>query len=161
MDSNNKKKGKAWLKGGIIGALVCLALGLFYVAVYFPIVENDNGSLPNKALALPLVTGHVVPLFSGFIIPHDLFCPKTEVNYSSWMAKGVPGLETDDLPECVPMVKEGVDGCAYGKYTSATIDCAHVSEKIVTVGSIVLLFVVYFVLGSIIALIIEKKKNAK
>jgi hypothetical protein len=63
-----------WLRGGIIGASVCVSLFLFYLFIYFPVIDkiyaNDivkYGGTPNWTLALPTYTGHFFPFFSGFI----------------------------------------------------------------------------------------------
>jgi hypothetical protein len=63
-----------WLRGGIIGVIVCASLFLFYIFLYFPVIDkvyaNDiikYGGTPNWTLVLPMYTGHFFPFFSGFI----------------------------------------------------------------------------------------------
>lgn len=68
-------KGSPWLKGGIIGVIVCVVFFLFYLFIYFPVIDkiyaNDiakYGGTPGWTLVLPTYTGHFFSLFSGFML---------------------------------------------------------------------------------------------
>jgi hypothetical protein len=66
---------KIWLKCGIIGVAICLALFVFYLFIYFPIINMiyvDDiaryGGTPGWTTNIPFFTGHFFPFFSGFIL---------------------------------------------------------------------------------------------
>lgn len=68
-------KRSLWLRGGITGVIVCVVLSLFYLFVYFPVIDkiyaNDivkYGGTPNWTLTLPMYTGHFFSFFSSFIL---------------------------------------------------------------------------------------------
>jgi len=71
---------KLWLRGGIIGVIVCVALFLFYLFIYFPTIDKiytedieKYSGPPAWTTTVALVTGHLFPLLSGFIIPYGFF----------------------------------------------------------------------------------------
>ncbi len=133
---------KIWLRGGIIGIFVCLILSLFYLFLYFPLIDSIQGSaMSNSFLIPPLITGHAFPLFSTFIIPYGWLCEFTEPSCINWAAKGVPGatpwtLETGEQGYCVEQIM------------NPTSQCAEVSEMLGFWGLVILLFAIYFVIGA-------------
>ena len=142
---------KLWLRGGIIGIIVCLVLGLFNLFVYFPIINRVyEGMIPNWALLPPMITGHVFPFFSHFMIPYGWLCKFTEVTCTSWSVESAPG--------AIPWTTEGQVGYCIQQTMTPTSSCADLSEIIGFFGLIILLFVAYFLIGTTIGLIIQKKK---
>lgn len=66
---------KTWLKSGVIGIVICATLFLFYIFVYFPIIDRiyaddiaKYGGTPNWTLSIPFYTGHFFPFFSSFML---------------------------------------------------------------------------------------------
>lgn len=58
-----------WLRGGIIGILVCLVLAVFYMTVYNALLIQffPDGQLPTYSLILPMITGHFFVLGAHFV----------------------------------------------------------------------------------------------
>lgn len=68
-------KNKFWLKSGINGSIVCFSFFLFYIFIYFPVIDKiyandilDYGGTPNWTMNIPLITGHFFIIFSSFIL---------------------------------------------------------------------------------------------
>jgi len=144
---------KLWLQGGIIGVIICIALFIFNILIYFPVINSiyeDN--IPQFTLILPMATGHFFPIFSDFIVPYGFLCEFTVPICTSWSAfqemGSVPwALETGEAGYCVVQTMTPTDACA------------NLSEIIGFLGLLLLLLVVYFILGAIIGMIIEKLKK--
>jgi hypothetical protein len=142
---------KLWLRGGIIGIIVCLVLGLFNLFVYFPIINRVyEGMIPNWVLLPPTITGHAFPIFSHFMIPYGWLCKFTEVTCTSWSVESAPG--------AIPWITEGQAGYCIQQTMTPTSSCADLSEIVGFFGLVILLFVAYFLIGTTIGLIIQKKK---
>jgi hypothetical protein len=144
---------KLWLRGGIIGTIICVVLFGFYIKFYFPLFESEPG-LPAWAMTLPLVTGHLYPVLSGFVIPYGLFCPKTEPICTQWNAGYTPNCSR-------PYTMEGVAGCCMNTLLQPTTACAERSEKIGFFALSSILVIIYFFIGAIIGLWLEKRKSKK
>lgn len=151
MKSVNKIWSKPYLKCGVIGIIICLILFLFNLYVYFPLVTDAEGVVSNWALLPPLVTGHLFPLMSIFIVPYGLFCEFTEPNCVLWSAGSVPN--------CVPWKMEGIQGCCQEQIMQPTTACADFSDKIGFIGLSALLFLGYFLVGALIGKRIWKKNK--
>lgn len=134
------KRMKPWLRGGLIGVAVCIALFLFYIFVYFPIGSKVfNGMLPYAFLLLPLITGHVFVVMAHFVLPYGWMCQFTEVRCQEWRA---------------------VEGCV-NEIARPTAECANMSEW-VGLGLLALtLLVLYFVVGAAIATFLSRRKKKK
>jgi len=142
---------KIWLRGGIIGVIVCLVLGLFNLFIYFPIINSVYGGIiPNWVLIPPMITGHTFPMLSHFIIPYGWLCKFSETICTGWSAESAPG--------AIPWTMEGQAGYCIQQTMTPTSSCADLSEMVGFFGLILLLFVMYFVIGAIVGLIIQKKK---
>ncbi len=103
--------------------------------------------MPSYATILPTVTGHSIPLFSHFIIPHGLFCEGTEKQCTAWVAEEY----LDEFPEvtsCDPAELYGVEYCCTNWEYTATEECATRTEQIASYGAIILLIGVYFAIGA-------------
>lgn len=143
---------KLWLRGGIIGVIVCLVLGLFNLFIYFPIVNKVNGGMiPNWALLPPMITGQAFPILSHFIIPYGWLCKFSEVTCTFWSVKSAPG--------AIPWTMEGQAGYCIEQTMIPTSSCANLSETVGFFGLILILFVAYFFIGAIIGMFIQKKKR--
>lgn len=143
---------KTWLSYGIIGVIVCLVLGLFNLFVYFPIINNIYGdNIPEGALVLPMITGHAFPILSHFIMPNSWLCKSSVPTCISWSAENTPG--------GVPWTVEGKEGYCTQQTMSPTESCANFSEIANFSLITLILFVIYFGIGAIIGLIIQKKKK--
>lgn len=157
---NIKLPKKPWLRGGIISAGICVLLFLFYLFVYFPIIEKvyseqtaSDGTLPAWSTTIPLVTGHLFPLFSHFIWPYSLLCEFTESRCVSWAA-------SDLAPNCaVPWVEEGQQGCCLQLIKEPTSACEARSEMIGFGSLSLLLIAIYFVIGAGIGWFVGRRKK--
>ena len=152
-------KKPAWLKGGIIGIGVCLALFIFYL-IYIPVVTDSSGLLSDNAMLLPTITGHTFPLFAGFIVPYGLFCEKSVQECTYWVSTDFAVEENISCHN--PWEMEETTGCCVTKIKTPTEFCANVSEAIGFFGLLFILFGVYFSIGAGIAKTVEiKNKNKK
>jgi hypothetical protein len=158
-----------WLKGGLIGVGICIALFFFYIFMYFPLVENDIG-IPNNALILPMVTGHALPILSHFIVPYGFLCEDSVKHCTAWVSEAFVEdyeeglLPQDALPKdyvCDPLVQEGVQGCCTTWTDSPTTTCSNISEGVGFFGSLILLLGIYFGIGAVVGRIIQKRKSKK
>lgn len=149
---------KPWLRGGIIGAGICVLLFLFYFFAYFPVIEQEyldssSGTIPAWSTTLPLFTGHLFPLFSHFIWPYGLLCELTESRCVSWAA-------SDLAPGCaVPWVEEGQQGCCLQLIKEPTPACEARSEMIGFISLSSLLLAAYFVIGAVVGWFLSRKKK--
>ncbi|MBI4453735.1 hypothetical protein HY636_03770 [Candidatus Woesearchaeota archaeon] len=156
---------KRILIGGAIGVAICLLLFLFYIFVYFPLIDtvyysdSTDGSTPQWLLMPPTITGHSFPLFSHFIIEGTsvttMFCKATNpecVNWGNW------ALLNKDMAGCdTPWIMEGTAGCCVEKIMAPDESC---SEKVEIAGFAILaglLLVIYFILGAVVALLTQKR----
>jgi len=147
-----------WLRGGLIGVGIFIALFFFYIYVYFPLVENNVG-IPNNALILPMITGHAFPILSHFFVPYGFLCEFREEHCISWSSYYAINEESGS---CVkPLVIEGVEGCCTTLTPQPTSFCASLSEKVGFFGMITLLLGIYFGIGAAIGKIIQKRKFKK
>ncbi|MDP3698696.1 MAG: hypothetical protein Q8R47_03845 [Nanoarchaeota archaeon] len=152
----------AWLKGGIKGSIICVILFLFYLLIYFPVINNIYaediaiyGGTPAWTTAIPLFTGHLFPLFSGFVVPYGFFCKSTEPICTQWVIEDIAAEEGLD---CVPWIDgEGGAGCCIEQSTAPTDTCAKISDGVGFAGLMILLMGIYFVIGAIIGRIIHQK----
>lgn len=143
---------KLWLRGGIIGVLICVVLFFFYVSVLLPNI--DRSALPQWILVLTLATGHLFVIFSGFIIPYGFLCKFTVPTCSNWSAYPQPGsvpwkLDTGELGYCTLQTMAPTDACA------------RLSEMVGFWGLAILLLTVYFAIGALIGYVIQKRKKSK
>lgn len=156
-----QKSKKLWLKGGIIGALICIILFFFYIFAYFPILERvykddieKTGSTPMWTLAIPAATGHLFPFFSMFIVPYGFLCDFTEPICTTWSAIEEPGstpwkLETGEAGYCVEQTLTPTDSCA------------NVSDQVGFWGLATGLLAIYFAIGTAIGGIVQKRRNSR
>lgn len=155
---NVKLPKKPWLRGGVIGAGICILLFLFYFFVYFPVIEQayaeqiaSEGTLPSWATTIPTFTGHLFPLFSHFILPYGFGCEFTESRCVHWAA-------SDFAPNCaVPWVEEGQQGCCLQLIKEPTPACEARSELISFVSLSLILLAVYFVIGAVVGWALNKR----
>ncbi len=156
-----------WLRGGMIGAVVCVILFLFYLFVYFPVIDTiyaerlaTEGSTPTWATAIPLVTGHFFPLFSHFIVEGysvvPMFCEETESHCVSWVAE-------EYAPESgvlctIPWTEEGIPGCCVRLIRTPTSACDKRVEEVGFFALVLMLIGIYFILGALIGWIVQKRK---
>ncbi len=151
MVKKRSKSKKYVLRGGLIGLFVCLVLFVFYMFLYFPIIENGyRGVMSGWVLVIPLVTGHAFPLLSHFIVPYGFFCKLTKPECVNWVA--------DKDLHCVPWTMEGVEGCCREKVMTPTSACDQMSERIGFWGLTIILFGIYFMIGAGIGLIKQKRR---
>ncbi len=142
---------KLWIRGGIIGVIVCLILSIFNLFVYFPIIDSVfGGMIPNWALVLPIVTGHAFPILSHFIVPYGWFCKFTESTCTSW--------NIDSTPGAIPWTNDGTAGYCIERTMSPTSSCENLSEMVGFWGLVLLLFIAYFAIGAIVGFVIQKKR---
>lgn len=148
---------KLWLRGGIIGIIVCVVLFLFYVFVYFPVIDKvyaedvaTYGGTPAWTTSIPMVTGHLFLLFSGFVVPHGFLCEFTEPVCTSWSVINGSG--------SVPWIVEGQAGYCAEQTMTPTNSCAKLSETAGFWGLVAILLGVYFAIGATVGGFIQKRK---
>ncbi len=148
---------RLWLRGGIIGAIVCIVLFLFYIFIYFPTIDKiyaedikAYGGTPAWTTTVPLMTGHFFPLLSHFIVPYGFLCEFKEPICTSWSATNEPG--------GVPWTMEGQAGYCIEQTMTPTDSCANLSEAIGFWGLAAMLLGIYFVIGAAIGGFIQKRK---
>ncbi len=140
---------KPYLRGGIIGIIICLILFLFNLYVYFPLVTNAEGVVSSWALVPPLITGQLFPMLSIFIVPYGLFTEPTCVLWSAEYS----------YPDCIPWETEGVQGCCQEQVMQPTAACDKLSDQIGFIGLSVLLFLAYFLVGALMGKYVGKMRK--
>ncbi len=158
---NNSKK-TIWL-GGAIGVVVCALLFLFYQFVYFPAFQTaDNDTDPSWLLIPPTITGHVFPFTSHFLIEGfsvvNVFCRATNPECVLFA--------TEHEKDCTkPWVSEDPDtgektaGCCLSQIMTPDESCAEKVDIAGFIGLTILLAIVYFIVGALIAQQIQKKRR--
>ena len=149
---------KLWLRGGIIGAVVCVALFLFYTFIFFPIINNlyeedieSYGRTPTWTTTIPLLTGHLFVFFSHDLAPSSLLCKSTEPMCLRW--------ESAELTSSgVPMVIDGQVGYCVDQVMVPAESCAELSEQVGFWMFALLLILIYFGLGAAIGGSMQKGK---
>lgn len=152
---------RPWLRGGIIGAVICVVLFVFYLFVYFPIIDKayadqleKTGASPAWTTTIPLSTGHLWLYFlhDGAYGLASSICP-TEPQCYSW---SVPDL----APNClVPWKEEGIQGCCTGLDYVPKRPCTTYVENATMIMFILLLIGIYFLLGAGIGWVWGKKRS--
>lgn len=147
-----------WLKGGIAGLLVCVVLFLFYVFLYFPLFTDDTtGTISNKALVLPMITGQGFLILSHFIIPSGFLCEDSVKECTGWSVE-------ENLPEdyvCDPLVRESVEGCCTSWTYYPTDTCSILSERVGFFGLMIFLLGIYFMAGALIFRMMYQRKTKR
>ncbi|MDO8643006.1 MAG: hypothetical protein Q7R76_05525 [Candidatus Woesearchaeota archaeon] len=142
---------KPWLRGGVIGAALCVVLFLFYLFVFVPLTHSvysdqiaSTGFAPEWTTNIPLYTGHLIVAF--YIEPlggefASSVCPK-EPNCYSWSA-------ADFVPNCAtPWKMEGQNGCCTGLAYVPKEPCAQYVQNGTGIALSLLLVGIYFVVGA-------------
>lgn len=149
---------KRWIKGGLLGFILCVILFLFYIYVYFPMINahyaediETYGGTPAWTTVPPLITGHFFPMLSGFIVPYGFMCEFTEPVCTYW--------SIDPEYSSVPWTMDGQAGYCIEQTLTPTDACATASEHIGFWALASALGGVYFAIGAIIGNITEKKKE--
>lgn len=152
---------KQWMKGGIVGAAVCALLFGFYLFLYFPAIylsvqANPDREEPSWELILPTATGHIFPFMTHFAIEGssipDAVCKETETHCLAWSLEyengGVPWTDA-----------EGGAGYCLMQETSPLSSCVERVEGAASMIALIALESVYFAIGAIVAVVIEKRKK--
>lgn len=141
-----------WLRGGLIGVIICIALGFFYIFAYFPTVDkyrDEEGIAPAWTQTLPTITGHFLPLYSSFIVPYGFLCEFSETTCTQWAA--------DEIPGSTPWTLDGQAGYCIAETPIPTSRCAAISETVGFFALSFLLLAIYFFIGAFIGKICAKK----
>ena len=147
-----------WLKGGMIGVVICILLFLFYVMAYFPLLtDTSSGMMSNSALFLPMVTGHAFPILSHFIVPYGFLCEFSEESCTAWSSS--EALREHSGSCLKPMVMEGVEGCCTTLTPQPTPFCDSLSEAVGFFGFVLLLLGIYFGIGAVVARMVYRKRK--
>lgn len=164
---------KPLLKGGIIGAAICVLLFLFYILVYFPIIDkvyaNDiavHGGTPGWTTDIPMYTGHLFPLFSHFVVEGmampDRLCTVTgevEQHCGSWIHK-----DYYTGRNCIPWGSDNPDiaatfeGCCIDLVMTPTAECDERVELLGFFVLVLLLISVYFAIGAVVGWLVGRRK---
>jgi hypothetical protein len=152
---------KPWMQGGLIASTICALLFGFYLFVYFPIFagvsrENQENNESDIILALPIITGHIVPFISHFILEDNAIasrvCTETKTECVHWSLAyeegGVPWTNRD-----------GTAGYCLQQETSPLSSCTERVQAVGTIGLIALLEMIYFIAGAGIATMLERRKK--
>lgn len=153
---------KPWLRGGIIGAGICVLLFLFYFFVYFPVIDNvyaeqlaSQGSTPAWTTALPTFTGHLIFAFliepTGYSLSKQVCATNSVCN--NWV-------HADLAPDCfMPWKEEGVDGCCLSPSTEPVEPCGRYVRNITSLSLILFLIAIYFLIGAGIGWFVGRRKK--
>jgi hypothetical protein len=152
---------KTALFGGIIGVVFCVLLFIFYIFVYFPIFSTENDDTDPSWLYLPpTITGHTFVLLSPFLFEAspivDIACKAESPSCLHWMAGNIPGCtisktELDDSGTPIP-------GCCMKQIMVPDESCRERSGLVGIVILSVLLALIYFLIGALVAWIIRKRR---
>jgi len=163
---------KPWVRGGIVGVIVCTLLFGFYLFIYFPMVQErqrilETNSEINNAireeddweLAMPMFTGHLFVMLSPMILegaPTSLLtslCPETETHCVYWSLENDTGVGT-------PLVDpEGGAGYCLEQQTTPKSSCVGRVEGWIPFITFASLEAMYFTLGAIVAVAIERRNK--
>ncbi len=156
----------AWLKGGIIGVIVCIILFFFYILAYFPLTEkmyaeqiNTSGSVPDWTWQVTIYTGHGFLFLSHFILEGwnvDSFCPATELTCHSWISARPETAE--ELQWCVPWTESETSesGCCLDLSYEPNEKCTRAIETLSVLMLGLILLGIYFLIGAGIAVLLER-----
>lgn len=144
---------KTWLSYGLKGVAIGILLLLFYLGVYYPLIQEYaavDGMVANSYELLPMMTGHGEIFFLAFAF-HDLpwsICPKTEEQCFSWAARET----VPDTEPCIPWILDDPEsgkqsGCCVGKDMTASEVCTAPLEAIIGLFFLAVLLGLYFSLG--------------
>ena len=158
-----------WLRGGLLGVALCIFLFLFYMFVYFPLIDRMyktdyytyNTLPPAWSTTIPLITGHLFPLFSGYSTPVELFCKSTEPICIHWRAQELVPETTKCIPWEDPSGGKGVPGCCLDLQKVPSPLCREKAEKIWSWSLVITLFIIYFMIGAVIGRIMNNRKKIK
>lgn len=152
---------KTWMKGGIVGVTVCTLLFAFYIFIYFPMLSafidgNPQREEPSWSLTPPATTGHILPLLMHFAvegssIPSKI-CTETETHCLEWSL----GYEEGGVSW---VDGEGGAGYCLQQETSPLASCVERLEGAVSLIVIALLETIYFIIGAVTAIVIERRKK--
>jgi len=150
------KSRKPWLRGGIIGVIVCVAIFLIYIFAYYPIISVIyEDSVPGGTIILPLITGHAFPLLTHFILESPSipqFCQETELYCWHWQA--------DMVPDCVPWTLDsGEVGCCIEQDMVPESSCTERVEGFAFLTFAFILLAVYFAIGAAIGNVKKKRRK--
>ncbi len=153
---------KPWLRGGIIGAAICVLLFLFYFFAYFPVIDKvyaeqlaTQGSTPAWTTSLPIFTGHLIFAFlvepMGYSLSKQVCASHPVCN--NWV-------HADLAPGCtLPWKEEGIDGCCISPDTAPAEPCGRYVRNITSLSLILLLIGIYFLIGAGIGWLVGKRKK--
>lgn len=109
--------------------------------------------LPNWVGVPAMVTGHLFVLLSGLMLPFGLMCKATVADCVNWSIEPGPGR--------IPWVMEGQAGYCVNKIMVPTSTCAQLAEVVGFWGLVLGLLAIYFLIGAIVGVLIEKWKKRK
>ncbi|MBI1970489.1 hypothetical protein HYS47_01975, partial [Candidatus Woesearchaeota archaeon] len=160
-----------WLRSGFLGIAVCIALFLFYLFLYFPIINvvyADHiaayGGTPAWTTNIPLFTGHLFPLFSHFVIEGtpliSRFCEETIPDCTQWAAKEYyTGTDCVEWKESDPETRTEYDGCCEDLIMTPTPACEDRAELAGFIILALVLIGIYFLIGAALGFMIQIKKQ--
>ena len=151
---------KLWLRGGIIGVIVCLILFMFYYAVFsllFKIYGEGEQNLPISGVitTMSVVTGHMFVFFSHDVVPTGLICKATEPVCADWVSKD--SIHGTPSPSLVPLTMENTPGYCTDYRMEPTSTCSDKAEKVGFWMFALMLTLIYFCIGAAVGRSVEKK----
>jgi len=148
---------KFWLRGGIIGAVACIALFVFYICLLFPLAQKlypDHEDEPGWLTSVPVLTGHMFVFFSYPLAPTDLMCKATEPYCTDWVPEAL--VHGEPSSSFVPMVQEGEAGYCTNYALAPTNACGEQAENVGFLIAAGLLVLIYFGLGAAVGYSMQK-----
>lgn len=137
-----------WIRGGVVGFLICLLLYPFYIFLF----AASGGKLGSAVMWPAFATGHGITLLWGFVYPYGLFCPKS-LHYSGWSLYPVQGGVA-----CANFGSPNTGYC-YDPFMYPSSRCAELSTEISFIIVLVLHLLIYFLIGAGIAILRKRLKD--
>jgi len=165
---------KTWIRGGIMGLAVCALLFGFYLFIFFPTLffirtnyPTAENTIERVGIIVPTATGHSLPFLMHFFIEGTSFpaqiCTETETNCVRWSleyeAGGIP-LVDENKDRIFTDPEDGAGYCLQQE-TRPLPECTDRVELAATLLAFSLLEAVYFIIGAVIAIIVERRRITK
>ncbi len=153
-----------WLRYGLSASAICILLFFVYLYIYFPLITQTNEAWPHPRIpewgyTTTLFTGHLFVFISGMTTPIELFCQPTEQKCFHWRNKETMPKDSECIPWPDLSGDNNLQGCCLDLGKVANSTCGQNAEQtwgwMLAIG----LTGIYFVIGAVLGLIIQRRKK--